>query len=521
MEEAKYSRTEVAMIVTVLLLVIPYVLMVAKRIHQEWIRLTMVGKVRINSSSKNYIFHRMSCRYVQGEARNGYLIHLDYDVAVRQGYRPCYVCFPEAKKVQKQTDEDDEWELTSESTENTENEVCSKKCTWCKTCKCTRKKPDHVHCSCTVCIQKYTEDLWRDQYDKVPEPSSSTQGPTGKKGSGTLEYMPPHVNTKGNRPAQGGKSGRRGRAAMEPVVEERNESTIPELNERLTQGTPEAEEQPQTYEDTYDMLVDPELLGDGDGRQEEFILSHDKLRAKEHSMRCAAKVRDVIYFYRKPKDSKNWIWCHLVAPEKLGEAFSLKTTKDEGTMDDGKTTTGAADNTVYMLKKPTTKRGHLKQLEKEIPWTAIPEEERAAFRAAEQTQWEEHVRCQALQPEEDWTAAAGDEDWAISTGTIGQADQVGVRFNDSPNAWWQKLKTTITEIEFTINNGEKTEVTQCPLDPCIFQIHQINSDGNKTDPIAYIGIHVDDIQESAPTGDQGVPEQGLAQQDCVVEGDWS
>ena len=257
MEEAKYSRTEVAMIVTVLLLVIPYVLMVAKRIHQEWIRLTMVGKVRINSSSKNYIFHRMSCRYVQGEARNGYLIHLDYDVAVRQGYRPCYVCFPEAKKVQKQTDEDDEWELTSESTENTENEVCSKKCTWCKTCKCTRKKPDHVHCSCTVCIQKYTEDLWRDQYDKVPEPSSSTQGPTGKKGSGTLEYMPPHVNTKGNRPAQGGKSGRRGRAAMEPVVEERNESTIPELNERLTQGTPEAEEQPQTYEDTYDMLVDP------------------------------------------------------------------------------------------------------------------------------------------------------------------------------------------------------------------------------------------------------------------------
>ena len=27
--------------------------------------------------------------------------------------------------------------------------------------------------------------------------SSSTQGPTGKKGSGTLEYMPPHVNKTG------------------------------------------------------------------------------------------------------------------------------------------------------------------------------------------------------------------------------------------------------------------------------------------------------------------------------------
>ena len=111
--------------------------------------------------------------------------------------------------------------------------------------------------------QKYTEDLWRGQYDKVPEQSSSSQGPTGKKGSGTLEYMPPHVHSKGNRPAgQGGKTGKRGRAAMEPVVEERNEPTIPELNESLTQeGTPE-EEQPQVYEDMYeegmyDGLVDP------------------------------------------------------------------------------------------------------------------------------------------------------------------------------------------------------------------------------------------------------------------------
>ena len=190
MEEAKYSSTEVAMIVTVLLLAIPYVWMAVKRIHSEWTRIMMIGKVRINSSSKNYIFHRTTCRYVQGKARNGYFIHLDYDVAVEQGYRPCYVCFPEAKKIQKQTDEDDEWELTSESTETTESDGCSKKCTWCKIRKCTRKKPDHVHCSCTVCIQKYTEDLWRGQYDKVQESSSSTQGPTGRKGSGALEYMP-------------------------------------------------------------------------------------------------------------------------------------------------------------------------------------------------------------------------------------------------------------------------------------------------------------------------------------------
>ena len=253
MEEVKYSRSEVMMLMTLLVLVIPYIWMAVRKVYSEWTRISMLGMVRINSSSKNYIFHRTSCRYVQGKARHGYFIHLTYDQAVAQGYRPCYICFPEAKKAQKH-DEDDEWELTSESADTTENEGCEKKCTWCKVCKCTRKKPDHVYCSCTECIQKYTEDLWRGQYDK-PGASSSAQGPSGKKGSGTLEYMPPHVNQKGNRPAgQEGKGRRRGRAVMEPVVEEQNGPLLPE---GFTQGTPEVEEQPPTYENSYDMVVDP------------------------------------------------------------------------------------------------------------------------------------------------------------------------------------------------------------------------------------------------------------------------
>ena len=249
MEEVKYSRSEVMMLLTLLVLVIPYIWMGMRKIYSEWTRISMIGKVRINSSSKNYIFHRTSCRYVQGKARHGYFIHLTYDEAVSQGYRPCYKCFPESKKAQKE-DEDDEWELTSESTDTTENEGCGKQCTWCKVRKCTRKKPAHVYCSCTECIQKYTEDLWRGQYDKE-EASSSTQGPTGKKGSGTLEYMPPSVNQKGNRPAgQGSKGGKRGRAAMEPVTEEQEGPMLPE--ESFTQ---EAEEEPPVYED-YE-AVDP------------------------------------------------------------------------------------------------------------------------------------------------------------------------------------------------------------------------------------------------------------------------
>ena len=250
MEEVKYSRSEVMMLLTLLVLVIPYIWMAMRKVYSEWTRISMIGKVRINSSSKNFIFHRTSCRYVQGKARHGYFIHLTYDEAVSQGHRPCYVCFPESKKAQKE-DEDDEWELTSESTDTTENEGCGKKCTWCKVRKCTRKKPAHVNCSCTECIQKYTEDLWRGQYDKESEASSSTQGPTGKKGSGTLEYMPPSVNKKENRPAgQGSKGGKRGRAAMEPVTEEQEGPMLPE--ESFTQ----AEEQPPVYEDSYE-AVDP------------------------------------------------------------------------------------------------------------------------------------------------------------------------------------------------------------------------------------------------------------------------
>ena len=248
MEEVKYSRSEVMMLLTLLVLVIPYIWMAMRKVYNEWERISMLGKVRINSSSKNLIYHRTSCRFVQGKARHGYFIHLTEEQAIAQGYRACYRCYPEARPVQ-QDDDDDEWEVTSGSTETAESEGCGKKCTWCKVRKCTRKKPAHVYCSCTECIQKYTEDLWRDQYDKVPE-ASSNQGPTGKKGSGSLEYMPPSVNQKGNRPAgQGSKGGRRGRAAMEPVTEATEEQ------ESFTQETP-VEEQPPTYEDSYE-AVDP------------------------------------------------------------------------------------------------------------------------------------------------------------------------------------------------------------------------------------------------------------------------
>ena len=263
-----------------------------------------------------------------------------------------------------------------------------------------------------------------------------------------------------------------------------------------------------------DPVTPGELLGDGNPEQEEHILTQDQARAREHTIRCAAKaaffmrqrallqrsrvapgsvgVGDIVYFLRKPKTSKDWVWkgpatlignegpnswvsfagrCHLCAGEhlrlatgeELGEAFTMmRSTRDdllrlvEGDPDDmghfigeqpegpgrkrreddagpppdpelppGDVFANADDqpsgarppvpkrmrkkgpevsstsgevHEAYMLRRPTTERGRMKQLEKEIPWSSIPEEEKPAFRAAEEVQWQEHLRHQALEP---------------------------------------------------------------------------------------------------------------------------
>ena len=51
-----------------------------------------------------------------------------------------------------------------------------------------------------------------------------------------------------------------------------------------------------------------------------------------------------------------------------------------------------------MTKKAKTTRGREKQLEKEIPWSMIPPELHERFRQAEQKQWGEHVKYEAMEP---------------------------------------------------------------------------------------------------------------------------
>ncbi|CAE7225449.1 RE2 [Symbiodinium sp. CCMP2592] len=255
------------------------------------------------------------------------------------------------------------------------------------------------------------------------------------------------------------------------------------------------------------------------------VLSKDRVQAREHTLRVAAKesffkvkndeklrrallqrtrvsgsdleIGMHVFMYRKPKDSKNWKWfgpatvigreggnywasfagrCHLIAPEhiriatgeEIGAAFTLRATKedlekllevpfadeeifagddgDQGdddlalppgdgdAMDDQEPeeegtafppvakryrTKGPQDaeddifdellvstvgpknkdlQTAYMMKLPKTPRAKENALEKEIPWSLIPEDQHEGFRAAERTQYDEHIQHDALEP---------------------------------------------------------------------------------------------------------------------------
>ena len=50
-----------------------------------------------------------------------------------------------------------------------------------------------------------------------------------------------------------------------------------------------------------------------------------------------------------------------------------------------------------MLRKAKTQRSKEQQMEKELPWSAVPAEMRPAFRAAEAKQWGEHLTHAAIE----------------------------------------------------------------------------------------------------------------------------
>ena len=226
MEDAKYSKFEVTMLVMMVLLVLPHVWTMVQKIRRVWASLVAVGMVKIHSQSRNRVFHKESCRYVQGVPRTESFLYMAEETARQQGYRPCDICWPEARPTrmratpEEESMDDGEWELTEE--ENAPQGNCTQMCSWCQEKVCSRNKIGHQNCACSECIREYAENQWRKNYDQSPAEHGDHSWNEGgmrrrstqmesTQGTGALEYMPPRLcGGKGNR-----KVTSRGRAAVE------------------------------------------------------------------------------------------------------------------------------------------------------------------------------------------------------------------------------------------------------------------------------------------------------------------
>ncbi|CAE6965701.1 RE1 [Symbiodinium sp. CCMP2592] len=261
-------------------------------------------------------------------------------------------------------------------------------------------------------------------------------------------------------------------------------------------------------------------------------------------------------------------------------------------------------NEAHMLKRATTKRGRDKQLEKEIPWSMIPESKRQLFIDAEHKQWEEHLRLGALRPLDlaesaekiksgrvlssrfayhdknlarrrtdptvEWKAKSRlvvsghtdpdivsgalrtdsptvsrtavmtllqlaasrlDADWGVAAGDVTAAFLNGEKLDrelylrqpkhglpglhpdqlikiekgvfgliDSPRKWWKKFKKDIQELTIDLPDNKKGKFFASPLDPCVFQLIELDADGKRGTgpPLCYAAVHVDDILLAGP-----------------------
>ena len=285
--EGKFTKFEVVMLIAVVLLIAPHALNAVKKLGRIYARISAVGVVTVHSGSRSKVYHKESCRYVQGTPRTGAFSYLSTEDARKQGYRPCYVCWPESRqrtvygksvgrgrnKMGKDlvvSSSDESWEVTEE-----ENAGCNRVCYWCEQRPCARKKVGHVWCSCESCIREYATERWRATYDRNPEgetnedrswnphhEASSSEGQSGlrrrpvqRELEGTSSTTTPATVPARNR---SGTASRRGRAAVEgtigqgvrmPIISEEDERA----GRRIVSGQEAASGIPEsTYEDHVD-----------------------------------------------------------------------------------------------------------------------------------------------------------------------------------------------------------------------------------------------------------------------------
>ncbi|CAE7777314.1 RE2, partial [Symbiodinium necroappetens] len=72
---------------------------------------------------------------------------------------------------------------------------------------------------------------------------------------------------------------------------------------------------------------------------------------------------------------------------------------------------------------------------------------------------------------------------------------------DSPRKWWRRFRQDIQRREIKLENQKVAKFVNSPLDPCVFQLMELDSAGNvKEDsyPLCYAAVHVDDILLAGP-----------------------
>ncbi|OLQ05449.1 Copia protein [Symbiodinium microadriaticum] len=124
---------------------------------------------------------------------------------------------------------------------------------------------------------------------------------------------------------------------------------------------------------------------------------------------------------------------------------------------------------------------------------------------------------------QDWTVAAGDVTAAFLNGDAMErrlflqqpkhglpglhpsqliAIQKGVfGLVDSPRKWWRRFRQDIQCREIKLENQKVAKFVNSPLDPCVFQLMELDSAGNvkeDTYPLCYAAVHVDDILLAGP-----------------------
>ena len=71
MEDGKYTKFEVCMLIAVTLLVTTHIVAALRKLTRIYMSLSSVGMVKVHSRSKNRVYHKESCRYVQGTPGQG------------------------------------------------------------------------------------------------------------------------------------------------------------------------------------------------------------------------------------------------------------------------------------------------------------------------------------------------------------------------------------------------------------------------------------------------------------------